>query len=498
MTATGVLPAGGLCDVHVVELAALASNLTAHFNVEQAPARYALHVWTYHLLGGQEARFEAPTGDRRAAVTGCIGKRCEAIAKAHDKRKSAKTKLLRLAEKGGDAAVISAARAVLQEIVCSTSKDGVNELYANVPIQPTGRKRPAEQGTDAKAKRLRELGPPTPHLQASHLQAEPRVDQEMGDSSDPPPAPAPAEPAPPAPPVARQQQPGSSRRSEQPCPMCGEIRAYRLDERECVQRLEAELQSVKRQLEQAARNHSAWSAQLINAEQKEREQLRAAEEKRRTKLAAEVRRLSEQVHAQQELRQRADDAKVAAESAARDVRKAEHATQALQHLLDRAHSEIRLAEGKVGRLEATVRALERLGCGEAAAELAEMRQRADAAEEAQVLAEAAQQAAEKRASSLNTEVIALRAQLKRTARSADAASGAAEASAAELDAYRADMRQRVAADGESWSVSSAEAAGKLLADEQLRSEIERAIIVEELTSRYDLPEARIYDSKAHE
>ena len=44
VTATGVLPAGRLCDVYVVEVVALASNLTAHFNIEQAPARYALHV----------------------------------------------------------------------------------------------------------------------------------------------------------------------------------------------------------------------------------------------------------------------------------------------------------------------------------------------------------------------------------------------------------------------------------------------------------------------
>ena len=44
VNASGILPPGGLCDVHVVELVALAADLTAHFNVEQAHARYALHV----------------------------------------------------------------------------------------------------------------------------------------------------------------------------------------------------------------------------------------------------------------------------------------------------------------------------------------------------------------------------------------------------------------------------------------------------------------------
>jgi hypothetical protein len=42
VNASGILPPGGLCDVHVVELVALASDLTAHFNVEHAHARHAL------------------------------------------------------------------------------------------------------------------------------------------------------------------------------------------------------------------------------------------------------------------------------------------------------------------------------------------------------------------------------------------------------------------------------------------------------------------------
>ena len=45
-----VLPFGGLCDRHLVQLDALASHLETHFEAPHSSSIFAMHVWLYHLL----------------------------------------------------------------------------------------------------------------------------------------------------------------------------------------------------------------------------------------------------------------------------------------------------------------------------------------------------------------------------------------------------------------------------------------------------------------
>ena len=100
-------------------------------------------------------------------------------------------------------------------------------------------------------------------------------------------------------------------------------------------------------------------------------------------------------------------------------------------------------------------------------------------------------------SSLNTENIGLRAQLKRTQRTSDAAESSASGAAAELASYQADIQERVSTDSES-RLRSAGSTAELLEFELRRGELERRILVDALTSSYDMPEERLFDASRHE
>ena len=81
-----VLPFGGLCDRHLVQLDALASHLETHFEASHSSSQFAMHVWLYHLLGGRRAGLTAaPTDDRRADVTREIGTLCTRHAQQYGK-----------------------------------------------------------------------------------------------------------------------------------------------------------------------------------------------------------------------------------------------------------------------------------------------------------------------------------------------------------------------------------------------------------------------------
>ena len=189
----------------------------------------------------------------------------------------------------------------------------------------------------------------------------------------------------------------------------------------------------------------------------------------------------EQLRSEQAARSEAEQAATAAAVA--------HAA-ALQEANQRASA----AEQERQRLAQRVAALERLGRGEVAAEMAELTQRRQQAEQQ------LQQSDAKR-SSLNTENIGLRAQLKRTQRTSDAAESSASGAAAELASYRADLEARISTDSEGarfTKLTSAMSTAELLEFELARAELERQILIDELTSSFDMPEARLYDASRHE
>ena len=111
------------------------------------------------------------------------------------------------------------------------------------------------------------------------------------------------------------------------------------------------------------------------------------------------------------------------------------------------------------------------------------------------------QQTEARRSSLNSEVKDLRAQLKRSQRTSDAAESSASGAAAELASYRADLQARISTDSEGarfTKLTSAMSTAELLEFELARAELERQILIDELTSSFDMPEARLYDASRHE
>ena len=80
-----ILPSGGLRDWHIVQLEALAADLAACFDVGHNNSSYAMHVWLFHLLGGEHASLKAPTGDRRANLSRAVGLLCSRYATAYRK-----------------------------------------------------------------------------------------------------------------------------------------------------------------------------------------------------------------------------------------------------------------------------------------------------------------------------------------------------------------------------------------------------------------------------
>ena len=71
------LPSGGLRDMHLVQLALLASSLSSHFEIDHGNAGYAMHVWLYHLLDGKQRGLTGPTADKRASESRWVGTHCE-------------------------------------------------------------------------------------------------------------------------------------------------------------------------------------------------------------------------------------------------------------------------------------------------------------------------------------------------------------------------------------------------------------------------------------
>ena len=158
--------------------------------------------------------------------------------------------------------------------------------------------------------------------------------------------------------------------------------------------------------------------------------------------------------------------------------------------LQEANQRASAAEQERQRLAQRVAALERLGRGKAAAEMAELTQRRQHAEQQL-------QQTEARRSSLNSENIRLRAELKRSQRTSDAAETSASGAAANLASYRADLEERISTDSES-RLRSAGSTAELLEFERRRGELERRILVDALTSSHDMPEERLYDASRHE
>jgi hypothetical protein len=182
-------------------------------------------------------------------------------------------------------------------------------------------------------------------------------------------------------------------------------------------------------------------------------------------------------------------------SAERALKRLDNTRDAAREQAEQRSSE---AEAELARCAKQVKALKRIGHADTQNQLRMLNSRIADAEAAQQAAAEARDEATKRAATLNTENIRLRAQLKRTEKASTEASAAAERSAAELQSYQQDMSERVAGDGENWARSSAASMQQLLAFEVRRSATERKILVEELTSRFDMPEERLYDSSTGE
>jgi hypothetical protein len=322
--ASGILPPGGLLDVHVVELVALSREMSTLFQVDHACRSYALHVWLWHLMGGQRAGFQAPSTDRRAKESNRIGERCESIFKEHGAALVAKWKALAKAERAG--AGVAATREAYRAVVRSTSAAGIGKLLAALPAaaaeRAAGGKRRAEPATAVAPKRASHgaVVRPLP------LVPRPSDEMEVEDRHVPPLQQQAAALPPPEPPAvsAAQQQPTGSRRLQQPCPTCGEVFATRLLERERAAQLEAEVQSLTRRIELARQQHSESTVALIKSEEQLREKLEAKAEAKRAKLAAQVARLSGEVHAATTLGQKLSASKAETASARRDLRKEEN------------------------------------------------------------------------------------------------------------------------------------------------------------------------------
>ena len=95
----------------------------------------------------------------------------------------------------------------------------------------------------------------------------------------------------------------------------------------------------------------------------------------------------------------------------------------------------------------------------------------------------------------------MRAELKRSQRTSDAAETSASGAAANLASYRADLEERISTDSEGarfTKLTSAMSTSELLEFELARAELERQILIDELTSSFDMPEARLYDASRHE
>ena len=120
--------------MHVVHLQGLADELSAHFTVSHTHGRYAMHVWLYHLLGGQRAGMLAPTDERRAAATTRIGQKCARHAADHQMAAKALAKARWKAAQKQDAAVTSAAERACQDHECSTATVLLDEVPRSAAI----------------------------------------------------------------------------------------------------------------------------------------------------------------------------------------------------------------------------------------------------------------------------------------------------------------------------------------------------------------------------
>ena len=134
-------------------------------------------------------------------------------------------------------------------------------------------------------------------------------------------------------------------------------------------------------------------------------------------------------------------------------------------------------KGKVEALKSRNAALEKLGRGEAAKQISTL--------------QGSVEKSKKEASSLRTELKEARAQVRRSALASVGNAEVAQRSAKELRDTKRDVAERLAADGEGWRFANA-------ADERRRGEIEREILVEELTRQLDLPEAYLYDKSSQQ
>jgi chromosome segregation ATPase len=253
-----------------------------------------------------------------------------------------------------------------------------------------------------------------------------------------------------------------------------------------------ELKQRKQQIERTRRQHAevmrmqAEKARLAaekaaSAADGVESKLRVQVQKLRddaTRLQASMVSLKQQVQAEKSVRATAERALKRTESEAR---------QAVQ----RASS----AEEERAKSNTMVTLLTKLDHGEYLKQLSLLTSRLATAEKAREAAAAAST----RASTLNTENKELRAQLKRTVHAGNAAASSSDANAAELKSYQLDMRQRVAGDdSQNWSRSSAASTSALLAFEVRRGEIERQVLIDELSSRLDMPEERLYDKSTGE